>query len=375
MRHGSSIRGAAALAVATLAVAGCGSSKSGAAARRRSGRRRGEVGSEPGRAMAEAKDSGLDAIVLSAVWSPDTSAAHDLPPLRRAVRAAVGARGRADPGRLPAQLVDPHLRPRPRELRGLRGCARTRLARRAPGDRRQRAESQPLLAAAVRGRRQRRRCRLLRGAPRRDVRRAEEPPVSAGGDRRRPRPARRGRRYGIAANPLSDRVHPRPRCRLPCERPDASVDGRVLDPRLRREPEDPALARTSPYDVDRDRRLPETRRAARRGVRRHARKRDPTCRSSTASTGSRRRSRRTRRRSTRAARSCRRSTRRHRPPTTARRSSSRAGSRQSECSVSSTSTTRPASKGCRAVCGTPTERRNRASTPFVRPRGAASLRV
>ncbi len=60
--------------------------------------------------------------------------------------------------------------------------------------------------------------------------------------------------------------------------------------------------------------------------------------------------------------------RRRRPPSTARRSSSRAGSRQSECSVSSTSTTRRASTGCRAVCATPTGRRNRASTPSVRPR-------
>ena len=39
--------------------------------------------------MAEAHASGMDAIVLSAVWSRDTSAAHDLPPLRRAVPAAV----------------------------------------------------------------------------------------------------------------------------------------------------------------------------------------------------------------------------------------------------------------------------------------------
>ncbi len=44
---------------------------------------------DPNRTMAEAHDAGLGVIVLSAVWSRDATAARDLPPLERAVRAAV----------------------------------------------------------------------------------------------------------------------------------------------------------------------------------------------------------------------------------------------------------------------------------------------
>ena len=51
----------------------------------------------PGRIMAETHDSGFDAVVLTAVWKHGAQADADLPPLRRAVRAAV------------AQNVDPLL--------------------------------------------------------------------------------------------------------------------------------------------------------------------------------------------------------------------------------------------------------------------------
>jgi hypothetical protein len=44
---------------------------------------------DPAHSMAEAHDAGFETIVLSAVWSRGTTAAHDLPPLRRAVQAAV----------------------------------------------------------------------------------------------------------------------------------------------------------------------------------------------------------------------------------------------------------------------------------------------
>src|SRR6185437_8346527 len=46
---------------------------------------------DPGRQMQLAADSGFRAIVLSAVWKPGATADADLPPLRRAVRAAKAA--------------------------------------------------------------------------------------------------------------------------------------------------------------------------------------------------------------------------------------------------------------------------------------------
>ena len=59
-----------------------------------------------------------------------------------------------------SSCVDARDRRRPRSLRGVRGGARPRPAVGAPGDRRQRAEPEPVLAAAVRHRRERRRRRL-----------------------------------------------------------------------------------------------------------------------------------------------------------------------------------------------------------------------
>ena len=44
---------------------------------------------DPGRTMREAHASGFDVVVLSATWSRGAAAYHDLPPVRRAVRAAV----------------------------------------------------------------------------------------------------------------------------------------------------------------------------------------------------------------------------------------------------------------------------------------------
>jgi hypothetical protein len=91
MRTTCSWFGAAVLAAVALAAAGCGSSKPGApplvvgvvddAAK---------WAPDPNRSLAQTRTAGFDAIVLSAVWQRGATAAHDLPPLRRAVRAAVG---------------------------------------------------------------------------------------------------------------------------------------------------------------------------------------------------------------------------------------------------------------------------------------------
>ena len=84
--------GLAATAAVTLAAAGCGGSSTRATPL--------VVGAvddaakwapNPAATMTQAHDSGFQTIVLSAVWARGATAAHDLPPLRRAVRAAVGA--------------------------------------------------------------------------------------------------------------------------------------------------------------------------------------------------------------------------------------------------------------------------------------------
>jgi hypothetical protein len=46
---------------------------------------------DPGRTIAETRDSGFSAVVLSAVWRRGATVEEDLPPLRRAVRAAAAA--------------------------------------------------------------------------------------------------------------------------------------------------------------------------------------------------------------------------------------------------------------------------------------------
>ncbi len=89
MRSASSLFRAAALAASVLAVAGCGSSKPGAPLVVGVVDDAAKWAPDPNRSLAEARSSGFDAIVISAVWKRDATAAVDLPPLRRAVHAAV----------------------------------------------------------------------------------------------------------------------------------------------------------------------------------------------------------------------------------------------------------------------------------------------
>ena len=239
--------------------------------------------------------AGFRAIVLSAVWTPPRTTADPptRPRSRRARRAAVAHGIRAD--RSPSTRSARHAAHR-------RATARRsppsppRIARALPArarlDRRQRAEPQPLLAAAVRRRRRRRRRRpptsscspttydalKQRPIPTLTViggalapRGGDKPTRRRGRRTRRPRSSRDlGAAYRASGRtrPIMDMfsIHPYPE-----------------------NSSDPADARPSALDVDRDRRLREARRAARRGVRRHGSR--IACRSSTASTASRRRSR------------------------------------------------------------------------------------
>jgi hypothetical protein len=89
MRRSYSTLTAAATLLAVLAVAGCGTSKSGAPLIVGAVDDAAKWAPDPALAMAQAQGAGFQVIVLSAIWSPETTAAHDLPPLRRAVRAAV----------------------------------------------------------------------------------------------------------------------------------------------------------------------------------------------------------------------------------------------------------------------------------------------
>ena len=74
---------------AALAAAGCGGSKSTPPLQVGAVDDAAKWAPDPDRAMAAARDAGLDVIVLSSVWSQDATVERDLPPLRRAVRAAV----------------------------------------------------------------------------------------------------------------------------------------------------------------------------------------------------------------------------------------------------------------------------------------------
>ena len=146
---------------ALLALAGCGGSQheraeADASARsrtRRSGRR------DPDAPDAGSRTTPASARSCSAPsGSPARPPARDLPPLRRAVDAAARAH-EIEPVLAVYQLssaTPARRRPTARRSRPT-PRARPRAARRADGDRRQRAEPQPLLAAAVRRRRQRRR--------------------------------------------------------------------------------------------------------------------------------------------------------------------------------------------------------------------------
>ena len=74
-----------------LALAGCGGSQAAEAASSAPSRMRPSGRRDPDGADAVAHDAGFRAIVLSAVWKRGASAAADLPPLRRAVDAAVAS--------------------------------------------------------------------------------------------------------------------------------------------------------------------------------------------------------------------------------------------------------------------------------------------
>jgi len=89
MRRSCRFLGAAALALVALASGGCGGSQKAPPLVVGAVDDAAKWAPDPGRAMDAAKSSGFDVIVLSAVWSHNTTADHDLPPLRRAVRAAV----------------------------------------------------------------------------------------------------------------------------------------------------------------------------------------------------------------------------------------------------------------------------------------------
>ena len=190
-------------------------------------------------------------------------------------------------------------------------------------DRRQRAEPQPLLAAAVQRRRHRRVGARLPRAARGDLRRGQ------GGARRTTRIwggalAPRGvDRPGTGRDTISPTRFIRELGRrLPRERPHEAGHGRLRLPPLRR------ATRASPVDLRADRprpprpRRPGQARAAARHRRSTAPRRSaPGCRSSTTSTGSSRSCRRRRRRSTAAPSRRRRarSTSRRRPRPTRRR--------------------------------------------------------
>ena len=235
----------------------------------RRGRRRRQVGARPGR--------------------PDAGGARRRLPRHRAQR-PLGAR--RDCGRRPASAPARGERRRsqrrsqpvlfvyqlssntpldagpPLGVRGLRRDARPQAAGRANGDRRQRAQPQPLLAAPVRAGRKRCRRDRLRAAARRDLRRAEAGRLRPRGRRRRPRSARLGRPERVPPDPLADPVHPRPRPRVPSERSRPSADGRLLAPPLRGEPSRAADAAPPAHDLARHRRLPQAGAAARTRVRR-----------------------------------------------------------------------------------------------------------
>ena len=213
-----------------------------------------------------------------------------------------------------------HRRPA-RRLRVVRSRRCEPLSVRARLHRRQRAEPQPLLAAAVQPRRHRRGRARVRAAAGDDLRRAEGGPPPLDGLRRSARATRRRQAEHRPRHALADRVHHRPRSGLPGERTLAADHGRVRVPSL-------------PGDVDHGAERRRTRTARRSGSP-TTRSSSPCsaprstaprsvarlCRSSTTSSGSRRRSRRPRRRSTSAPspppRS--RSARRHRRSTTCRR--------------------------------------------------------
>ncbi len=184
-------------------------------------------------ALRQLQDAGFGAVGITSFWHPGSNAPSEEEVA--ALRSVVEARRRhAD---LPLDL--PHGRQddaadagRPGGLRLLRHRRAAERARDPRRDHRQRAEPEPLLDAAVRReRRRRRRARLPRAAVR-GLRRGQ-----AG----RPRRDRLGRRARTAGDrpagngprhALADDVHPRPRRRLPRQRPGGAAVRRLRLPPL-----------------------------------------------------------------------------------------------------------------------------------------------
>ena len=102
-----------------------------------------------------------------------------------------------------------------------------------------------------------------------DLRRAEGRRPARRRHRRRPLAARRRQSDGAAPDALADALHPRPRRRLPGERPHDADHGRARVPPVRGQLERAAERGAPEHDDDRARRLRQARRAARHGVRRH----------------------------------------------------------------------------------------------------------
>ena len=135
-------------------------------------------------------------------------------------------------------------------------------------------------------RRERGRSRLC-DAARADLRRDQGDPAPLDDLRRRARPPRQRPRRHRTRHPLADAVHPRHGRGVPRQRPREADHERLCLPSLRGCVER-AAGRGSPgLDLDRDRRLPEARLAARPSLRRHRPDAARRCRSSTTSSASR----------------------------------------------------------------------------------------
>ena len=185
--------------------------------------------------MARARDAGFRAIAFSAFWRPPLRQLKPLERdgLRRAVRTAVAAS--ITPVVDVAQFGrDTPLTDAEREEFASFAASVPRLvpagrARR----RRQRAEHGLFLEATVprvgRGRGR----SGVRAPPCADLRRNQGCCAACGGDRRRPRPARRRPAVREAADALPDRFYPGPRQGLSRQRSFTPTHGRVLHARLR----------------------------------------------------------------------------------------------------------------------------------------------
>ena len=175
--------------------------------RRRSGRGRGEV-RRPAAKMALARDAGYRAIVIA----PSGRRRSD--PVADGARCAAGGERRGtrrrhspDRGRRPLQRGDPDDRCGARAVRRLRRVDPPLAPCRAGRDRRQRAQPEPVLAAAVRAGRRGHRSERRTSPPGGDLRRAETRQAVGQRDRRRPVGPRQRPSRGHAADPLADPFH------------------------------------------------------------------------------------------------------------------------------------------------------------------------